>query len=136
MPDWGTERLDMNRKVRGILVSHFIDLGRLSFHVYPGKIMFRGSLVKLTGSPDDLTPDRVRTLFEEIEHLPNVRKVFAQFDNWRQMGGGVWLENDRQKKKEGKARPAAMSHGALDWRQGIGNAHTVEVRDLPTSRRD
>ena len=50
MQDWHVKRLEINRMVRAIMVRHRIDLGKITTHVYPRRIMVRGTLVRLNGA--------------------------------------------------------------------------------------
>lgn len=113
--DWGTERLAINRKVRRILVAHFVDIGRLAFTVYPGRILFRGSLVRMEGGPGDLTPNLVRTIFDAIlSENSAINRISTQFDNWVQRGPRDWEPVSGQHGRETKRKAARMlTHPAM-----------------------
>ena len=126
MKDWQVDRLKINRLVRSVMVTHFIDLGRLAIHVYPGKITVRGSLLKLPGAPGKLSSDVVRDLFREIEGIPGVRRVLATLDNWRQEGNGTWV--DRSRKTRGRKALQALASRTQRYERdrGVGDVHGLE----------
>lgn len=82
MSDWSIERLKINSRVRSVLVTHYVDLGKLSFHVYPNKISLRGTLVKLQGVPGRFNAETVQQLVEDLGRIAKIRRVVVNFDNW------------------------------------------------------
>lgn len=92
-------KFEINRKVRGILVKHWIDLGRLSIRSSTNAVFIHGSLVKLTGQSDKLTSPILENLFQEINRVPGVRRVDVNFDNWTRDGSrGLWRERKQEAK--------------------------------------
>lgn len=130
--DWATERLAINRKVRRILVGHFIDLGRLAFTVYPDRILFRGSLVRMEGAPGELTPDLVRTVFDSIlSAVSSVNRVSTQFDNWVQRGPRDWEPLSRRHGQDTKRKAAMMlTHPSMP-RPPETTVHQILTKDNP-----
>jgi len=76
--------MQLYRDVRVVLVRHFIDLGHLSLQISMGAVHLRGSLQRLHGNPHPLTPQMVETIIREIRQVKGIRRVAAEFDNWRQ----------------------------------------------------
>ena len=101
MKDWGTQRVEINRCVRSVLVTSFIDLGRVAIHVYPGKVSFRGSLCKMPGAPGGLSADVVRQMFADIERIKGVKRVLTTFDNWFRNGANDWVRITDNKNNQG-----------------------------------
>lgn len=129
--DWATERLAINRKVRRVLVAHFIDLGRLAFNVYPDRVMLRGSLTRIEGAPGELTPDLVRAMFAEVmQSSSSINRVTTQFDNWRQEGARNWvpLHSGKHQDKQKKAA-ALLSHSSSKASQE-SSTHTLHAEEI------
>lgn len=86
--------MKLYREVRSILVRHFIDLGRLSVQISMTGIYLHGSLARLPGVTAPLTQDLVRVIMAELSRVPGVRRVNAEFDNWKQDRAlGAWVES-------------------------------------------
>ena len=109
------------RRMRAILVKHWIDLGRITFHVSTnGVVAMNGALAKLPGT-GELTPQSVGEMIGEIENLQHVMRVEAEFDNWLRAGfAGLWTNVDKSKALE---KPAGMSDG------GPGQTIVINVKD-------
>ncbi len=86
------ERFEINRKIRSLLVRHFVDIGELKISISPQRIMLRGRLVKLSGAQEPITADNVGDIVKSIKRLPEVHKVYGDLDNWKQdLHGGPWI---------------------------------------------
>ena len=84
-------RLEMNRKVRAILVRHWLDLGRLSIMVTPGALRLHGSLCRLPGSETPLSSQIIEAIFRDLTMIQGINRVNSDFDNWKQdVPGGRW----------------------------------------------
>ena len=68
-------RFEINRKIRAVFVRHRIDLGVLSIQKTGTSVRIRGTLKRLPGVVEDLTPAIVDGIFIEIERIPNVGRV-------------------------------------------------------------
>lgn len=89
------ERNEIFRRIRSILVRHWIDLGFLSIHVSEQTVYIRGSLKRLPGVPEQLSGTIVDGIFSEIKHIRGVCRVQAQFDNWEgSVVTGGWAPKD------------------------------------------
>jgi hypothetical protein len=78
--------LEINRHIRRVLVRHWIDLGRLSFRSVNGVVWLRGTLQRLLGVQEALTGSIIESIFQEIINFPGVKRIHAEFDNWRYDG--------------------------------------------------
>ena len=101
-----TDRADVYRQIRVVLVRHLIDIGRLSIQISAGRIHLHGSLARLSGVETPLSADMVGAIFAELERIKGIKRVDGEFDNWNQSGfAGAWSpvkEGDRS----GGTRPA------------------------------
>ena len=89
------ERNEIFRRIRAVLVRHWIDLGFLSIHVSEQTVYIRGSLKRLPGVPEQLSGSIVESVFNEIKHIRGVSRVQAQFDNWDgSVVAGGWSPKD------------------------------------------
>ena len=86
------ERMEIFRQVRVVLVRHMIDIGRLSIQISMSRVNLSGSLCRLPGVTTDLTPAIIRTMFSELGMIKGIRRVDADFDNWKQLDplGAAW----------------------------------------------
>lgn len=110
MADWCTERLQINSRVRAVLVSHLVDLGRMSFHAYPKKLILRGSLIRLPGRcGSTFSSEEVTQLLVDLGRVPKVKRVQPDLDNWRQeIDSGQWVEGDNNTSE--REHEVAASH--------------------------
>ena len=69
--------LDINRGVRRILVKHWIDLGRISVRSSQGRLLIRGSLLRIPGTTQELTTPIVDAIFYDIQRLRGVKHLTA-----------------------------------------------------------
>lgn len=88
--------LDINRSVRKVLVKHWIDLGRIWVRCTNGRVNIHGSLNRITGVGEELTPAILSTMFDEIERQPGVRNIKVELDNWVQSAGAWKLIGRKQ----------------------------------------
>jgi|GEM_PF-2678117 len=98
--------LDINRSVRSIFVKHWIDLGRLSVRSSDGKLWVRGELTRIAGVNEELTPQVVDTMFEEIKRNRNVKQAFFVLENWNN-DSGAWHEVGKKKTEQQFTPPAS-----------------------------
>lgn len=104
----GQADLDINRKARMILVRHWIDLGFISLRSSNGRLTIRGSLAKIFGQKEELTPPAVESMFNDIKRIPGVTRVQTEIENWTN-SGGLW-----QPIKKDKAKDYRQSGGTGD----------------------
>jgi hypothetical protein len=79
--------LDINCRVRRVLVRHWIDLGRISVRTTCGVVRLSGSLVRLPNGGPALDPATVAGIVTEVRRIPDVRRTHASFDNWVESSG-------------------------------------------------
>ena len=90
--------LEIGRNARRILVSKWIDLGRLSLHTTKNSILIRGMLQKLPGADAQITAEYVETIYRKLQDIPGVHNVNLQFDNWiRNNATGSWINAETAK---------------------------------------
>lgn len=82
MKDWSVRRLDINRKVRKVLVRYGIDLGLIMVRVYPRRIILRGNMNRLAGSGDPLDAITVEAIIRDLERIEEVNLVHYDLGNW------------------------------------------------------
>ncbi|NCC50811.1 MAG: hypothetical protein EOM20_06290 [Spartobacteria bacterium] len=123
----GADRLELNRKVRAILVRHWIDLGRISIMVSPGAVRLRGSLCRLPGCETPLSSQIIEAMFRDIRMVQGISRVNGEFDNWKQDAPGcLW----RQVEKEGLGKKAAKEK---DLTHISESATPIDVSDIDSS---
>ena len=86
--------LDINRSIRRVMVKHWIDLGRVSVRSTQGRVLIRGALQRVPGTPSELTTPLVEAMMAEMKRLPGVKRIQAHLDNWIQ-DGGRWRLHER-----------------------------------------
>ena len=93
------ERMEIFRQVRVVLVRHMIDIGRLSIQISMSRVNLHGSLCRLPGVTTELTPAIIRTMFSELNLIKGVKRVDAEFDNWKQLDalGAAWARIEAKK---------------------------------------
>ncbi|OGV61186.1 MAG: hypothetical protein A2498_11380 [Lentisphaerae bacterium RIFOXYC12_FULL_60_16] len=79
--------LEVNRQVRKILIRHWIDLGRVLFRSVQGSVTVRGTLERIAGVSEPLTPTIVATIFFELKRAPDVRRLTVDLTNWKEEAG-------------------------------------------------
>jgi hypothetical protein len=88
-----TGRFEINRKLRSIMIKHWIDLGRISIRTVRDRVFLHGSLQRLPGSRGEVNVSVVETIFDEIRRVKGVRHIRVELDNWRQVGAGnSWVQ--------------------------------------------
>jgi hypothetical protein len=74
--------LDINCRVRRILVRHWIDLGKITARTTRCVVTLSGSLLRLphiNAAVDMATPE---IILEEIRRIADVRRLQVNLDNW------------------------------------------------------
>lgn len=74
--------LEINRDIRKVLIRHWIDLGKLSFRSSNGRVWIRGSLQRIAGVQEELTPTLVETIFGDTKKVRGVVTLNMELDNW------------------------------------------------------
>ena len=101
----------MNLEIRRILVSHWVDLGRLSIHSLRSSVQIRGSMQKLAGTASELTPADMEVLYRKIKAVAGGWFVKMELDNWvLNEASGSW---ESTAAREG--RRAAAAFNAQAW---------------------
>jgi len=100
--------LEINSRVRKILIRHWMDLGHVSIRTSRGQVSVFGVLRKLPMAAGKLTAQLVGTIFSEIAHVPSVARVKPHLENWEEVNGRWRLT------AAGKAMEAAGEAGAPD----------------------
>lgn len=85
--------LETNRKVRAVLVRHWVDLGRLSIRTQDGKLFIQGGLHRIVGVAEALTPPIVDTIFDDIRRIREVVRMTVLLENWSNESGR-WLPSE------------------------------------------
>ncbi len=89
--------LDINRRIRQVLVRHWIDLGSLSVRSSFGRVSIRGTLRRLEGYREELTPTLVDQMFLEIRRIPEIERLIIELDNWVNVSG-QWKPLDKRER--------------------------------------
>jgi hypothetical protein len=74
--------LDINCRVRRIMVRHWIDLGKISMRTTRCVVTLNGSLMRqphISPEVDLATPG---SILDEIKRIPEVRRLQINLDNW------------------------------------------------------
>jgi hypothetical protein len=82
--------LDINCRVRRVLVRHWIDLGRISVKTTSGVVRLSGALVRLPSAGSPLSPASVAGIVTEVRRIQDVRRIQASFENWVE-SIGTWV---------------------------------------------
>jgi hypothetical protein len=85
-----TSDLDINCRVRRVLVRHWIDLGKMSVRTTCGVVWLAGSLERLPNCGTELDATTVLGVLTEIKRTLNVRRIQVSFDNWMEQSG-AWI---------------------------------------------
>jgi len=73
-------RFETNQKIRSVLVRHAVDLTRLEYSCSSSTVYLYGVLIK---EPDgEFSPSNIEGLVNELLHLPYIRHVQFDLDNW------------------------------------------------------
>ena len=82
-------RYEINHLVRGVLSRHAIDLESLSVSCSASIVYLYGFLKRVTDP--NLNSVDIDVIFKEIERIPLVRGITADFENWIVTSGeGAW----------------------------------------------
>ncbi|HTS16696.1 MAG TPA: hypothetical protein VMP11_03910 [Verrucomicrobiae bacterium] len=73
--------LDINCRVRRVLVRHWIDLGKISVRTARSVVSLSGSLKRLPHIAPDIDAATPSSVLEEIKHIPDVRRLQLSLDN-------------------------------------------------------
>ena len=87
--------LNINRRVRSIMVKHWVDLGRISVRSNDGVVTVRGTLQKIAGTRDDMVPATLDAIFSDIKRLRDVSRTRVYLDNWIN-DAGSWRAIEKQ----------------------------------------
>jgi hypothetical protein len=74
--------LDINCRVRRVLVRHWIDLGKMSARTTRCVVTLSGSMMRLPHINAEVDPATPASILEEIRRLPDVRRLQINLDNW------------------------------------------------------
>jgi hypothetical protein len=85
-----TERAELYRKSRSVLVRHWIDLGRLSVHLSTSTLHLSGDLLKLPSSGAELSGQAVWDLMDELRRITVGLRIDANLNNWQETSGN-WM---------------------------------------------
>ena len=86
--------LDINCRVRRVLVRHWIDLGRISVRTTSGVVRLSGALVRLPSAGTPLGPASVAGIVTELRRVQDVRRIQATFENWVE-SAGTWVSVEK-----------------------------------------
>ena len=73
-------RYEINTRVRQILISYNIDMSKLSYSCIKKTIYLYGSLNKIPYG--DFSIANIKSLVAELMHLPRIRDVQFDLENW------------------------------------------------------
>jgi hypothetical protein len=117
------EQCEIIRRARGVLASAFIDLGHVRVGSTNYIVYLHGRLQRLAGYSAELTTAVVNEMMGRIRHLPNVRGLKTDFEDWIESGGS-WSP-------KGRAPVRARTRGS-----GLGRTLEVHVREDQVARDD
>ena len=94
--------LEINRNVRRVLVSRWVDLGRLSINTVGTTVYLRGVLQKLPGSGAELNSAALENIYQKIRAISGVQNVQLQLENWERNGStGAWEPRGQETESRG-----------------------------------
>lgn len=83
--------LEVNCRVRSVLVRHRVDLRRVEFGSFRGVVRVRGALLRLCcGSNVEFSSAHVEKLDTEISRIKGVNRVYFDLTNWRKDTSEQW----------------------------------------------
>jgi hypothetical protein len=88
--------LNINHDVKRVLIRHRIDLGLLTIRTTGQICWIQGTLDRMKGFPEKLTPNTVKIIFAEIKHVKHLKYYKTHLDNWE--NNGYW-RNTKSKAK-------------------------------------
>ncbi len=74
--------LDINCRVRRILVRHWIDLGKINARTARCVVTLSGSIMRLPHINPEADAATPASILEEIRRIPDVRRLQVHLDNW------------------------------------------------------
>jgi hypothetical protein len=74
--------LDINCRVRRVLVRHWIDLGKITARTARCVVTLSGSLMRLPHINSEVDKATPEVILEEIKRIPDVRRLQVNLDNW------------------------------------------------------
>lgn len=125
MAEWTIQRLEINRRIRSVLVSHFINLGKVSVNVYPRRVSLRGTLIK-QGGAGTLTVEEVTSMFQEIERLPGVKRVQTTFMNWQKGAADLWVDTTATVVRDESAEATNDAESHLTGSEDMGQILEID----------
>ena len=108
-----------------MLVRHWIDLGRLSVRTFQGKVFIQGSLERIGGVEEQLTPAIVDTMFAELKRNRNILRLKIDLNNWSN-ATGKWLPVGMQRETDGRAADRRSQDSRYDLDGGRRRAEPHE----------
>jgi len=73
--------LEINCRVRRVLVRHWIDLGKVSIRTSRCVVTLSGSLMRLSHVAPNVDAATPAVIFEEIKRIADVRRLQLKLDN-------------------------------------------------------
>ena len=73
--------LEINCRVRRVLIRHWIDLGKISVRTSRFVVSLNGSLMRLPHVAPDADSATPAVIFEEIKRIPDVKRLQLNLDN-------------------------------------------------------
>ncbi|MGO9246270.1 MAG: hypothetical protein ACLPT4_13055 [Verrucomicrobiia bacterium] len=73
--------LDINCRVRRVLVRHWIDLGKITARTARCVVTLSGTLTRLPHIAPNVDAATPASIFEEIRRIPDVRRLQLNLDN-------------------------------------------------------
>jgi hypothetical protein len=99
-------RYEINRQVKMVLTRHAVNLETLSISSSNSLVYLYGVLQEESGR--DLTVKDIDNIFKEIDHIPNVKGIIPDFENWTISNlEGSWHASSRHKLQQ--SAPAAIN---------------------------
>ena len=74
--------LDINCRVRRVLVRHWIDLGKMSARTTRAVVTLSGALMRLPHLNPEIDLATPGSILDEIRKIPDVRRLQINLDNW------------------------------------------------------
>lgn len=74
--------LDINCRVRRVLVRHWIDLGKMSARTVRCVVTLSGALMRLPHISPEVDLATPGSILDEIRKIPDVRRLQINLDNW------------------------------------------------------
>ena len=84
------ERGEIYRRVRSILVCHWLDLGLLNIKVGETSLSLSGRLERLEHVKEQLSTDIIEGILGELRRVPGVKFIQAEFINWKRSDDSLW----------------------------------------------